>query len=375
MSAATPTPSTSALALPDWSEEGFSRARYRAALEADGLVAALGVERRTYDALIGRARNLGYALAYVEEIAAAIGRSARTVLRDLKALQAKGFIVVDDAPIIRRGDHRPGHRNRYWMVHPDRIATLVRGLTHVVAQVVSTVEGTIETARATARKALSRAGKVSPPNGIRSDRSVTSHPVRPFTSKEISLIGRKEEDARTRATAAADPSLHHRMTEDARALANDAEARLCLDTAANPDLAAQLSRDAAALLRRHPDIPLDEWLRVQAWDLSGYGLDFWRDKIYTPRGLAETRALWRLRGRPVFKSDRRLTPRPGQPARAPRPHDPARWEPGKIVDIAVDPRECFACCGLRFVDGHRFDCAVSPGGPPESERLHALHHR
>jgi hypothetical protein len=349
---------------PDWTDQPFTRGRYRADMEAAGAPALVDRAWRTLDVLIGWTGGHGYALTYLEDIAARLNRSVSTVKRDLRVLRAHGILVVDEAPIIRRGKPEPGRRNRYWLVPPCRVAALAQRIGRAARQSADVAtQGVVQGAAAVAERVVGTARQVA--NRVRHGRRYDpshaagqgahdpSHPARPFIDK-TSIKGPKEE-GRVRAPA---PPPGHSL--DAQRLVDDAARRLGRGVADDADVMAELSREAAALLRRHPR-PVEEYLAAQAWDLSGYGLTYWADKIYSPLSLVKTRALWERRGRPARKPD--VAPHGGegrgtvkQPP-APAPLATAHW-----VD-ADRPDDIHPCCLIpREFGFHRFDCPTKGGG-------------
>jgi len=299
---------------PDWTDQHFARGPYRKMVESAGARAIVDRAWRTLDVLIGLTGRLGYALAYIEDLAAELNRSVSTIKRDLRALRALGILVVEEAPIIRGGKADAGRRNRYWLTPPDRVAAFagrVAQAARVASDVGRAAIQNVATVAEQAATAVTR-GVRRTVDAARDDPSQTagggahdpSQPRRPL-SIQIQNKGTKEEDARARAC---DPPPV--ISSDSEQLVDDAATRLGLDLVGDPELGAQLRRDYRSLLRRFGETAA-EWLAVQAYDLSGYGLAYWHDADFRPLTLVDTRRRWQRAGCPVGKPDERPGARAG----------------------------------------------------------------
>lgn len=352
---------------PDWTDQHFARGPYRKMVESAGARAIVDRAWRTLDVLIGLTGRLGYALAYIEDLAAELNRSVSTIKRDLRALRALGILVVEEAPIIRGGKADAGRRNRYWLTPPDRVAAfagrvaqaarVARDVGRAAIQNVATVAEQAATAVTRGVRRTVDAARYDPSQTAGGGAHDPSQPRRPL-SIQIQNKGTKEEDARARAC---DPPPV--ISSDVEQLVDDAATRLGLDLAHHPALRGQLERDYKLLLHRGGHATANEWLAVQAYDLSGYGLAYWADKIYRPATLAETRLLWERRDRPARKPDQK--PRAAGSAKAakepPRSEDTYAWRP-----YDCDPSELTICCQMPPGYGHAFDCPVAHPGTQDT---------
>lgn len=298
--------------LPCWHGR-FREDLYRRGLERAGLEAAFGAAWRTFDALLGYANGDGRAYAFIATIAARIGATPRTVLRHLRALDRVGAIVR-----CHVGRRVGGRRNDYWIVPLGRVK------------------------RRLGRR-LVRPPTAAAPMSPLPPEDVTS--PRPHLLSEIDKAGNGGGDGAGAASrgpgvagATDGPPIPSTGSTpgpepgDVAALVEDAAARLDLDLAAAPALAARMRRAARQLLVAHGG-SLAEWLAVQRFELSGYGLDYWRDKLYTPAALPLTREYWRRNGKPAEKPAARRGH--GQGARSKR----QGRDPGPMAGVEAYWRE------------------------------------
>lgn len=337
--------------LPCWHGR-FQEELYRRGLARAGLETAFGAAWRTFDALLGYANGDGRAYAFIATIAARIAATPRTVLRHLRTLDRLGAIVR--AHVGRRVG---GRRNDYWIVPLGRIKRRL--------------------GRRLAPPSPSSAMSPLPPADVTSPRpdllSEIDKAGNGGGKDDAGLTSRGPGLARSPDGPPPPPAREDPQPGDVTTLVEDAAARLDLDLAAAPALAGRMRRAARQLLRAHGGA-LAEWLAVQRFELSGYGLDYWRDKLYTPAALPLTREYWRRNGRPAEKpAERRGAGREGRQGRRGRGPGPmarveAYWRerermlrPPDADAILNGPRT--PCCDFPVVlGGHTWDCPTLASG-------------
>ncbi len=340
--------------FPTW-DKAFRERPYRKALTQLGLKARLGSAYQTLDSLLTRSNWDGQALAPLSRLAEDLGVCTRTILRHIDALVSAGALIVEHIPAAPRG-----RRNCYWIMPIEHVARTLGVAADRVGAVLRACASAAKAVVQTANRALSSATQMSPPQTPHRDTDVTSSAGGPFiTSNRGTYNGGGVP------TTPPPPGPIQSIDADVERLIADVDRRLGLNLAHHPDLAAQLQRDYKLLLRRGSaggQVTADEWLTVQAYDLSGYGRAYWGDKVYKPLTLVDTRLLWDRRGRPACKpavAGRPSSARHGVVKQSPVPAPLAtlrRIEPERPDDI-------HPCCKLpREFGFHRFDCPTKIDG-------------
>ncbi len=276
----------------------------------------------------------------VAQLAREAGLAERTVYYHLARLASAGVIVRE-----RVGLAQGGRRTRFWFGRMEYIKRVLGGLierakTRIVAA-SRTLPASFFVPRPTAKVCSSPqnpTAKVcsSPPPDLIQEETVST------------TIANGGGGAGAIAGASAPAIASSTVSLEVDRLIEDAERRLGRGLS-------DLERAATNRLLARRGRTTDEWLRCQAYELSGYGLAYWSDKPYLADcALPDTWVRWQLRGYPASKpaerqgssatANRRSLSDGGAPHSSSRPI-PLTMEQLRATAVAGYCRQCLKISG------------------------------